>query len=412
MSNRSPIKKPPRSIKRLTSLFLYTRAGGRCELDGCNTYLLEHKPTETPGNFAEQAHVYGFKEKAARGSEPDRPAVGEINEVDNLIAWVSALHRLRPRQAGRRLHQDPGDLMKPNDYLNTILQQQTFGREEQEYQDLLRRRDDVTALLESHFSKSQPSIRQAGSMAKTTMIRELYDVDLTCYFDHSEVDAGKTLKEIYESVEKALQASYNVQRKASSLRVRDPDDWSTDLHVDVVPGRFIGDDRTDVNLHRTTPEKQSLKTNLQVHVDHIKGSGVTPAIRLQKLWKARNGLASAKTFVLELLVVKILAKEKALALDEQLKLVWTEFRDNADSLSVEDPANSNNDLTDAVDACRGHLSAAARTTLWQIETQGWEAAFGPVDGEEPVENSANRSDGLKAAAAAVTTACRPYCGGR
>jgi hypothetical protein len=302
--------------------------------------------------------------------------------------------------------------MKPNDYLNAILDQQTFDPDEQEYEDLLQCRDDVTAVLKLHFSKSKPSIRQGGSMAKTTMIRELYDVDLTCYFDHGEEDAGKTLKEIYESVEEALQASYNVQRKASALRVHDPGDWSTDLHVDVVPGRFIGDDTTDVNLHRATPEKESLKTNLQVHVDHIKGSGVVPAIRLQKLWKARNGLESAKTFVLELLVVKLLAKKKALGLEEQLKHVWIELRDNADSLSVEDPANSNNDLTEVLDGCRGLLSAAAGTTLWQIENEGWEAVFGSVDEDEEVDNSANRSAGLKAAVAAVTKPSRPYREGR
>jgi len=302
--------------------------------------------------------------------------------------------------------------MNTIDYLNTVLDQQTFDREEQEYKDLLQRRDDIKAALKSSFSKSKPSIRQAGSLAKDTMIRESYDADVTCYFDHGEEDAGKTLKEIYESVEEALQGSYNVERKASALRVRDPEDWSTDLHVDVVPGRFIGDEKTDVNLHRTTPEKESLKTNLQVHVDHIKGSGVVPAIRLQKLWKARNGLDSAKTFVLELLVVKLLAKKKKLGLDEQLKHVWTEFRDNADNLSVEDPANSNNDLTEVLDACRGLLAAAASTALWQIENEGWEAVFGPVEEEEEAENSASRSGGLKAAVAAVTTPSRPYCGGR
>lgn len=91
-SNQSPIEKPSRSIRPCTSLFLYTRAGGRCEFDGCNAYLLEHGPTETPGNFAEQAHIYGFKEKAARGSEPGRPAAEEINEVDNLILLCPTCH--------------------------------------------------------------------------------------------------------------------------------------------------------------------------------------------------------------------------------------------------------------------------------------------------------------------------------
>lgn len=91
-SNQSPIEKPSRRIKPRTSLFLYTRAGGRCEFDGCNAYLLEHSPTETPENFAEQAHIYGFKEKAARGSEPGRPAVEEINEVDNVMLLCPTCH--------------------------------------------------------------------------------------------------------------------------------------------------------------------------------------------------------------------------------------------------------------------------------------------------------------------------------
>ena len=117
-----------------------------------------------------------------------------------------------------------------------------------------------------------------------------------------------------------------------------------------------------------------------------------------------------EVFVLELLVVKLLAKKKGLGLDEQLKHVWTEMRDNAGSLSVEDPANSNNDLKEALDACRGLLSSAASTTLWQIENNGWGAVFGPV--EEDEKNSADRSSGLKAAAAAVVTPSKPYCSGR
>lgn len=300
--------------------------------------------------------------------------------------------------------------MKPNDYLKKILDLQTFDTDEQEYQDLLERRDAIRSLLLSHFSKSKPSIRHAGSLAKGTMVRESYDVDLTCYFDRDEEGAGKTLKEIYESVEEALQGSYSVQRKASALRIRDPQDWHTDLHIDIVPGRFTDKDKEDVNLHRTTPEKERLKTNLQTHVDHIKDSDVIPAIRLVKLWKIRNGITNAKTFVLELLVVKLLEGNKSLDLDEQLTHIWTEFRDRASSLAVEDPANSNNDLSEALDACRNHLSSAASTTLWQIENNGWDAVFGSVDEKE--QSPANRSSGLKAAAAAVIRPSRPYCGGR
>jgi len=88
----SPLKKPKRKPSPRTTLFLYVRAGGRCEFDGCNEYLLEHDPTETPGNFGEQAHIWGFKEKAARGAAPGRPAATEISEVGNLILLCPQCH--------------------------------------------------------------------------------------------------------------------------------------------------------------------------------------------------------------------------------------------------------------------------------------------------------------------------------
>jgi len=301
--------------------------------------------------------------------------------------------------------------VKPNEYLNKILDYQTFDGEDQELKDLRARRQDIDKKLRSYFSKSSPSIMWAGSMAKGTMIRDSYDGDMTCYFPKGESEAGANLKEFYDNVEKALIEGYQVQRKASALRVRDPENWSTDLHIDVVPGRFTDETKSDVFLHRTTPDKERLKTNLQTHVDHIKGSGAEDAIRLMKLWKVRNGLGTVKTFVLELLVVKLLKAKKPSGLAVQLEYLWTELRDKADSLTVEDPANSNNDLRGLLDECRHLLSSAAGTTLRQIENNGWEAVYGEIDQGDGGER-VGRGAALKVAVASVETPTRPYSFGR
>jgi len=83
-----------RGIPRVTRLFLYVQAAGRCEFDGCNEYLLEHYPTETEtaGNFAEQAHIYAFNEAGPRGRAAGRP--DDINELSNLILLCGACHHL------------------------------------------------------------------------------------------------------------------------------------------------------------------------------------------------------------------------------------------------------------------------------------------------------------------------------
>lgn len=87
----SPVEQA-RSIDPLTRLFLYVHAGGRCEFDGCNEYLLEHYPTETVGNFAEQAHIYAFKLDGPRGREEGRP--DRINRLSNLILLCPQCHHL------------------------------------------------------------------------------------------------------------------------------------------------------------------------------------------------------------------------------------------------------------------------------------------------------------------------------
>lgn len=294
--------------------------------------------------------------------------------------------------------------MTPNQYLNAVLKEQTFSNDDPEMDDLRDRRDAIKSVLENTFSDSRPSIRWAGSKAKGTMIKASYDGDMTCYFDHeTDDDAGDTLEEIYEDVEAALTDDYNVERKTSALQIRDKANWSSDLHIDVVPGRFTDDDHDDVFLYQADGEKSRLKTNLQTHIDHIRNSGVRAAIRLLKYWRTLNGLDKVKTFVLELLIVKLLDGKTGDSLETQLTHVLTEFRDNAANLAVEDPANSNNDLKPALDQWRRMLSTVASNSLWQAENRGWEAVFGKLE-----EDEEEKSRALKAATVITESRTRPW----
>ena len=299
--------------------------------------------------------------------------------------------------------------MRAENYLGKILEAQDLEEGGKELKDLRKRRQDIEKKLKAHFSDSSPSIRWAGSMAKGTMVRESYDGDMTCYFAHEENGAGNTLAEIYQNTVEALQNEYQVETKASAIRVRDFNEWSIDFHIDVVPGRYTSDDKEEVFLHRTNGEKERLKTNLQTHIDHIKGSGVIDAIRLIKLCKVRNSLDAAKTFVLELLVVKLLKNKKSSSLESQLEHVLTEFRDKADSLAVEDPANpKGNDLKPILDGCRGQISTVASDTLWQIENKGWLAVFGPTD---DVGNGGSKKEALRAVASSIQSPTKPWARG-
>ncbi len=92
-SNPPPavFKPRPRSVSRATRLYLYVQAGGRCEFDGCNKYLLEHPVTGTIGNYAEMGHIYAFSPEGPRG-QGDLTA-DELDCLDNLMLLCLDCHK-------------------------------------------------------------------------------------------------------------------------------------------------------------------------------------------------------------------------------------------------------------------------------------------------------------------------------
>ena len=88
-SKNSPVRRV-RNAGRLKELILYVRAGGRCEFDGCNKYLLRNPLTLTQANFGKKAHIVAFKESGPRGRQGRRPK--DINAPSNLMLLCSTCH--------------------------------------------------------------------------------------------------------------------------------------------------------------------------------------------------------------------------------------------------------------------------------------------------------------------------------
>jgi hypothetical protein len=91
MSNASPIQ-PARHIPWKTRLILWVYAGGRCEFDGCNEYLLKHHVTLDAVNLGELAHVVAFEPGGPRGDDGERP--DDIHAVSNLMLLCPRCHKL------------------------------------------------------------------------------------------------------------------------------------------------------------------------------------------------------------------------------------------------------------------------------------------------------------------------------
>lgn len=294
--------------------------------------------------------------------------------------------------------------MEPQKYLEGILKAQKLEDDSQELKDLQSRRKDVEKILRDGFPEASPTVRYGGSKAKGTLIREAYDLDIVSYFPHDDTTAGGTLKEIYENVTKKLAEHYYVYPKPSAIRLKDKQN-KIDFHIDVVPGRYVDDSKSDCFIYQNGADKDRLKTNLDVHLDHVRDSGVVPALRLLKLWKTRRAL-QVKQFVFELLAIELLKNKKNGDLETQLKHVWTSIKESEEPMSVEDPANpTGNELSAFLKTAWAEISARARDTLTLLDQSGWESIFGPLEDED---NQNGKTSSLVSAAAAVARPTRPW----
>jgi hypothetical protein len=294
--------------------------------------------------------------------------------------------------------------MDDSDYLIELLRSQELKEGCTELVAMDQERDKVDALLKAAYPDSNPDFTHGGSRAKGTMIREDYDLDEVCYFHNDDAAPGETLEEIYENVAAVLEDNYVVQRKRSALRLKSP--TGKDLRVDVVPGRYISDSGTDVFLHQNEGDKERLKTNLEVHIAHVRDSGCTDVIKLTKLWRTRHGIF-IKTFPLELLVIEVLSSNNNGLLQDRFERVLTAFAEDIDNLYIEDPANpTGNDLSHALtEDIRDTLKAVAEDTLAAAADYGWEHVFGKL---ETKSAAVPRVAALGSAALSVGAAAPPW----
>jgi len=272
--------------------------------------------------------------------------------------------------------------MTINEYLASLLKSQSLSTEQLDALEV--HREEVEGILRKKFGDT-PTIRYAGSKAKHTMIAESYDLDIVCYFPH---DTERALKEIYEDVYSALSEHYLLERKASAIRIKKVENGEaeTDYHIDVVPGRYIDGDSGDVFLHLNDPDKERIQTNIDTHVKFVSESGCREVIKLFKLWKVRNRVAF-KTFVLEIFVVQALKGSRSKDnLEQSFVTVIEKLSSDIREISLEDPANSNNIVTDTVtDSDKNTIAAKATDALAmlkdgsRVEIDRWKKVF-----DEPV----------------------------
>lgn len=271
-----------------------------------------------------------------------------------------------------------------NKHLENVLQSHKMTHVDDLLDKYKKKRDEIKDALEEKF-KNEIVTRaiNSGSYAKHDAINIKFDLDICQPFKR---DAFSTLEDMYNAVydyfnneyedDELLQ--YQVRKQRVSIGLTFIIDGQ-EIQMDIVPGREVKVDdyketnRLNLYVRPTLLEgASSTQTSIQKHIDLVKGKGdERNVIRLLKVWKVNNRKRSVKSFLLELITIRAFDNCSEIPTGHwgKLKMAMEYIKDNIETIRLEDPANSNNVVSDTMtDAEKQQFSSDMDFILKQIES--------------------------------------------
>jgi hypothetical protein len=192
-------------------------------------------------------------------------------------------------------------------------------------------------------------------------VRGSTDIDL---FISLKSDVPNNLGEIYESLFKlATEAGWSPRRQNVSIGIS-----YSGTKVDLVPARIQTGYQNYHSLYRSKT-KSWTQTNVSLHIATVKNSQRNREIRAIKIWRNLRGL-DFPSFYLELTMINALYRRSTVALAENVLNVLRYIADSFTQARVEDPANSNNVISNDLTAQeKNNIASEARKSS---QEQYWE----------------------------------------
>lgn len=189
----------------------------------------------------------------------------------------------------------------------------------------------------------------SGSLSKGTAISIGTDADI--FISLSSTTPG-TLQEIYNTLHTAVvQSGYPARKQNVSIGT------TVNGHkIDLVPGRRQDQYSNDHSLYKSKAGTWT-KTNINTHINQVSSSNRVDEIKLTKIWRELHEL-SFPSFYLELAVIDALKCKRVGDLSSNFLTVLDFLRDNIVSARYLDPANTNNMISDDLNAKEKRVIAA------------------------------------------------------
>jgi hypothetical protein len=220
----------------------------------------------------------------------------------------------------------------------------------------------VAGPIRSWAGQQLNALEYSGSYAKETGVRGISDVDV---FISLKSDTTNTLKEIYDSLHSlAQQQGWSPRAQNVSVGVT-----ISGTRGDLVPGKVQAGYQNYHSLYLRKRDSWT-QTNPTRHVHTVRNSGRLREIRAVKVWGFLHGLDFPSLY-LELFTIQALSGRSQSALAENVLHALRTIGSSLTSTRIEDPANTNNVLSD--DLTRQEKERIASLATQSAREQYWES---------------------------------------
>ena len=195
----------------------------------------------------------------------------------------------------------------------------------------------VAAPLRAWAGQQLNALEYSGSYAKVTGVHGVSDVDV---FISLKSGTPNTLKEIYDSLHSLAQKQgWSPRQQNVSVGVT-----VNGTRGDLVPGKVQAGYQNYHSLYLRKRDSWT-QTNVTLHVGTVRNAGRLREIRAVKIWRFLNSLDFPSLY-LELFTIQALSGRSQADLAENVLHALRTIGTSLVSTRIEDPANTNNVLSD------------------------------------------------------------------
>lgn len=229
--------------------------------------------------------------------------------------------------------------MTPDQYVEAILAKYAVARGPDSAAEQLGAA--VAGPIRTWAGQQLDALQYSGSYSKETGVRGISDVDV---FISLKSDTTNTLREIYNGLYQLAQwQGWSPRAQNVSVGVT-----VNSTRGDLVPGKVQAGYQNYHSLHLHKRDSWT-QTNVTLHIDTVRNSGHVREIRSLKTWRLLRNLEWPSLY-LEMFTIRALSGRSRSVLADNVLHALRAVGNSLTSTRIEDPANTNNVLSDDLSA--------------------------------------------------------------